>query len=330
VTWSTSNNTVATVSSTGLVTALALGSAMVTVTTQDGGKTATCNVTVSPGSLTGSGLSSSATVNLTAEGRSDWAHWSGYDHKSSGGNKISNYLVVGTGTVSSYHNDTRRCSWSDGTPTASGSNKNGISITGVGKGFQITAPADLTQRTLKVYVGGWKSTGTLTASLSDGSAPNYVNSSISGTGQYDAVYTLTYKAASAGKLITIKWVQASGTGNVTLQAATLVENTTGLVTMARSTVAEDVETQLVAEKSLTIFPNPFNDNLVINYSGNEVGSGVITLYTSEMRLVATYPFEKVSLNLKKEITPRGLINGLYIIQFQIGQTKIIRQQLRLK
>ena len=67
--------------------------------------------------------------------------------------------------------------------------------------------------------------GTLTASLSDGSAPNYTNTSFSSTaGQYNAVYTLTYKAASAGKLITVKWTQASGTGNVTIQGATLVQS----------------------------------------------------------------------------------------------------------
>ena len=132
---------------------------------------------------------------------------------------------MGTGTVSNYTTDRRTCTWSDGTPTASGSNKNGIYITGIAKGFQITAPADLTQRTLKVYVGGSISGGTFTASLSDGSAPNYVNSSFSsGSGRYNAVYTLSYKAASAGKLLTIKWVQASGTGNVRLQAATLTQS----------------------------------------------------------------------------------------------------------
>lgn len=45
VTWSSSNTTVATVVS-GVVTANAAGSAVITVTTTDGGKTATCNVTV--------------------------------------------------------------------------------------------------------------------------------------------------------------------------------------------------------------------------------------------------------------------------------------------
>lgn len=46
VTWSSSNTSVATVSSTGKVTAVAAGSATITVTTSDGGYTATCSVTV--------------------------------------------------------------------------------------------------------------------------------------------------------------------------------------------------------------------------------------------------------------------------------------------
>ena len=46
VTWSSSNTAVATVSSTGKVTAVAAGEAVITVTTTDGGKTATCTVTV--------------------------------------------------------------------------------------------------------------------------------------------------------------------------------------------------------------------------------------------------------------------------------------------
>jgi len=271
--------------------------------------------------LTGTGVASSATVNLTTEGSSDWAHWPGYNHKSSGGSKIDNYTVVGAGTVLNYNNDPRTCYWNDGTPTASGSNKNGISVTGIGKGFQITVPADPTPRTLKVYVGGLNSKGTLTASLSDGSAPNYVNSSFSNTaGQYNAVYTLTYKAASARKLITVKWVQASGTGNVTLQAVTLVENSDNR--------ADSTGNQ--AQNSLTIFPNPFSENLVLRYSGTEIGSGVINLYTTEMRLVAEYPFEKTALNLNKQITPKRLINGVYILEFKIGQTKIIRKLLRLE
>jgi len=46
VSWSSDNTSVATVSSTGLVTGIASGNATVTVTTQDGGKTATSVITV--------------------------------------------------------------------------------------------------------------------------------------------------------------------------------------------------------------------------------------------------------------------------------------------
>jgi uncharacterized protein YjdB len=46
VSWTSSNTTVATVSSSGMVTAKAAGSATITVTTNDGGKMATCSVSV--------------------------------------------------------------------------------------------------------------------------------------------------------------------------------------------------------------------------------------------------------------------------------------------
>jgi hypothetical protein len=227
VSWSSSNNAVTTVSASGLVKAVSAGTATITVTTLEGNKTATCIITVNnEGALNGSGLSSTASVNLSTEGTADWAHWPDYDHKSTGGSKISNYVLVGTGTILNYTNDQRTFSWSDGTPVATSvSNKNGIFISGIDKGFQLTAPADLSFRTLKVYVGGYISGGTLTAQLSDGSTVDYADSSFSSpTGQYAALYTLTYKAASAGKLLTVKWVQSSGpTGNVTLKAATLAE-----------------------------------------------------------------------------------------------------------
>ena len=48
VTWTSSNTSIAEVSNLGLVTAKALGQAAITVTTTDGGKVATCNVTVAP------------------------------------------------------------------------------------------------------------------------------------------------------------------------------------------------------------------------------------------------------------------------------------------
>ena len=52
VSWSSSNTAVATVDSNGLVTGISAGSATITATTNDGGLTATCAVTVTPVVLT--------------------------------------------------------------------------------------------------------------------------------------------------------------------------------------------------------------------------------------------------------------------------------------
>ncbi len=69
VTWTSDNTAVATVSDAGLVTAVAVGTATITVTTEDGAHTATCAVTVTESSgvetkvliIDGSQLTSSAT-----------------------------------------------------------------------------------------------------------------------------------------------------------------------------------------------------------------------------------------------------------------------------
>ena len=65
VTWTSSNTNVATVSSSGLVTAKAAGTATITATTQDGSNlSATCHITVSPQLATGITLNkTSATIN---------------------------------------------------------------------------------------------------------------------------------------------------------------------------------------------------------------------------------------------------------------------------
>ena len=61
VTWSSSSTAVATVSTTGLVTARALGSAVITVTTDDGEYKATCNISVGAVPVSGVNMSKSTT-----------------------------------------------------------------------------------------------------------------------------------------------------------------------------------------------------------------------------------------------------------------------------
>ena len=69
VTWSSSNTSVATVSNSGVVTAKTVGSATITVTTSDGGKTAKCSVTVAV-PVSGISLDQTALTLFEGENRS--------------------------------------------------------------------------------------------------------------------------------------------------------------------------------------------------------------------------------------------------------------------
>lgn len=71
VTWSSSDTGVATVSSSGVVTAKKAGTATITVTTVDGGKTATCAVTVKAPEVPVTGVSLNHTALTLLEGQTE-------------------------------------------------------------------------------------------------------------------------------------------------------------------------------------------------------------------------------------------------------------------
>jgi hypothetical protein len=67
VTWNSSNPAIATVNDNGKVTAVSAGTAIITVTTQDGNKTASCTITVTSGNSTGSSSSCNDVTCLQAQ-----------------------------------------------------------------------------------------------------------------------------------------------------------------------------------------------------------------------------------------------------------------------
>jgi hypothetical protein len=202
------------------------------------------------GALSGTVAANSDAVRLTLDGPLDWAHWYGYDHKATAGSRISDVTVIG-GASQTYDDDPRAMSWTDGTPTVSSSDNHGGSfIAGIGNGFSFTVPADTSLKTLKIYIGGWQAGGTLTAQLSDASAPDYGDTSLStepGSDEaFNGVYSLTYRAASAGQSLTVTWTMASGDGNVMLQAATLGATATTLPEAPSDLIATVVSQRKIA------------------------------------------------------------------------------------
>ena len=189
-------------------------------------KTYTNYVTVTApavaGTLSGTWIANSNTADLTSAGPSDWVQWADYVRSASGGSQISNLAMLNGGIAGNYSGDARTLKWSNGMPMVSGSTNSGMYVSGNGKGFQFTVPADTAMRTLTIYVGMQNASGTLTAQLSDGSAANYVKTYSGQKSRTDGVFTLQYRAATAGQTLNVKWVQSAGRrGNVSMQGAAL-------------------------------------------------------------------------------------------------------------
>lgn len=106
----------------------------------------------------------------------------------------------------------------------------------VGKAVSFTAPADEKTRVLKIYVAGIEGAGgAFTAKLSDDSAPGFVSTLWNGNAgngdwapvpdQFNAVYEIHYRAASANQKLTVEWKLNSEpnrfAGQCRVQAATL-------------------------------------------------------------------------------------------------------------
>ena len=152
----------------------------------------------------------------------------GVDHKAGVIQKISNVTKIGSGALNWFADCPTTFTWTDGTPTATINNTpTGINTNGsVGNGFEINIPADRNLKTLKLYLGVWFAQGKLEATLSDGSAPAYVDTSQNkNNGASSGLYTISYKTASPGQTLKVRFTiltqYFSPNGNVAWEAATL-------------------------------------------------------------------------------------------------------------
>ena len=177
-----------------------------------------------------------AVVNLTAEGPLDWVHWGLYsdaslDRKANVPPQISDFNLAPStnfpGFAYQFGDNWNGYSWSDGTPDRSVTDTTtGVYAVGIGHGFEFSVPAGTAVKTLKAYVGTYGAGGKFQASLSDNSAPAYMDSSLTNVSNGPGgVYTITFAGRSSGSVLRIKWTVAVMEdpvfGNVTLQSAAL-------------------------------------------------------------------------------------------------------------
>ena len=167
------------------------------------------------------------TINLSVEGKGDWTHW-GRIHGTTILNRkqavlpiIGDLVKLGVRELHTYETNPTMFSWSDGVPaTEVKQTRSGVFTYGQNAGFQITLPADTTPRTAKVFCGVWRGQGKLEAALSDGSAPvvTATKDGIEPEAGDNVVFTIRYRAASAGQTLALKWINTTNRGNVTFQA----------------------------------------------------------------------------------------------------------------
>src|SRR3954447_22519527 len=202
---------------------------------------------------------------LTAAGNEDWAIWGtaiagsggvastslAPDVRKAGGNAISPLTDIegyppiairGLGVFTS--ESPFLFNWTDGSPVAptatsagGGIQHNANGVDSSGYGFSFTVPATTAVQRLTVWVHAHGGEGKLTASLSDGSAPTFTDTSV-GSGGHNApgVYQLDYASASPGQTLTVTWTLDhviglldrgnSSTNNAAVYAAAVSSTTT--------------------------------------------------------------------------------------------------------
>jgi uncharacterized protein YjdB len=169
VNWSTSNSSVATVDN-GVVNFVGAGSAEITVTTQDGGKTATCNVTVT-GTTPANVPVTSVSLNQTSLNK-----------------QVGDPAVTLTATINPTNASNKNVSWSTSNSSVATVNNGVVNFVGAGSAEITvttqdggkTATCNVTVTASSSNIGG--TTGPLTWSLEGGtltisgtgSMPNYV------------------------------------------------------------------------------------------------------------------------------------------------------------
>jgi hypothetical protein len=179
-------------------------------------------------------------VDLAAEGTIDWIHWglnadvTIFNQKAGAAERIGDYFDVGTVTAERIADDSPvGMSWTGGeSGPGQQANANDVqtglfyafpanTLTGDGIELRVIA-ADTNEKTLKVYVGGFRVKAKFTATL-PGAAPYEVIVDSPATASIVKVITLTFGAAQAGDELNIKYTveDSPQSGAITLHAGTL-------------------------------------------------------------------------------------------------------------
>lgn len=168
---------------------------------------------------------STAAVNLTTTGTTDWSEWAVSGTVAPTNTKLGaggTITLTNADTIGSYSNDNRTISWTDGTPNISGSGTVGIFDNTGANPFIITFPASATPQRAFVYLAFFQLTAsTFSCSLSDSSASPQSSTIFTNAGGLgDGVAQIDFAANSSGQSLICTWIGTAG-NSYNIQAAAL-------------------------------------------------------------------------------------------------------------
>jgi len=298
VTWSSSDQGVATVDANGKVTAVKAGKANVTVTTTDGGKTATCEITVKAKIVNVTGVTLDKTEISLVEGNSETL--TATVSPSNATNKDVTWTSSST-SVATVDSNGKVTAVKAGTATitvktSDGSKTATCKVTVTAKSVAVTG-VTLNKTTLSLVEG---STETLTATISPSNATNknvtWTSSSTSvatvdANGKVTAVKagtaTITVKTADGSKTATCKVTVTAKTVSVT--GVTLNKSTLTLVEGASETLNATISPSTATNQNVTWSTSNSSIATVSNgkVTAVKAGTATITVKTADGGKTAT-------------------------------------------
>ena len=290
VKWSTSNEAIATVATNGVVTAVAAGSATITVTTADGGKTAICVVTVTGGNSGTPDLSGNITINPSTGVNINTQLTANY----SGSETVSYQWKKGDANVGTNSNKY--------TPTTAGSYT--VTVSASGYNSKTSAVVDVNDPSLLAL------SGTITISPNSGVT---VNTQLTAT--YSGSETISYQwekdGSSVGTNSNKYTPTTAGNYSVTVSAAGYNSKTSNSVTVTGGGGTDPIPSFIPPGTTVTTLTENVWDNGDLIYIG----------YEQWFKFTATAGIQYIHVNF-------GTLNYLLVKVYDSSGTEVGDEQYR--
>ena len=297
VTWSSADAAIASVDQNGMITAVAVGTTTITVTTTDGGFTATCSVTVTPIMVTGVTLDKTSVSIITGEtaqltqtvspanAANKDVTWSSADAAiaSVDQNGMITAVAVGTTTIT--------VTTADGSFTATCSvTVTPIAVTGV----------TLDQSSLEMKVGD---TAQLTETVNPSNAA-------------DKTVTWSTADAAIASIDQTGTITAVAEGTTTITVTTNDGNFTAECTVVVSKKVGFDNILSGATFAVTLYPNPVSDFLNIKIDESNFTSATVKINDVSGRTIISSQLNKTN----NQVDISALNKGMYIVEISHKQS----------